>query len=136
VALALVLAACGGDEERAPTTGAGAPSAAFAAAGCPVDDPAACERASLVATGSRRATPPPALVELSYEDTFVRDDLPAETFPDCAPGETLEGHVVTGKIGTFSAEDHEAWLGEVAVACVGTCGPEAELACGNVEPWD
>ena len=153
MALALVLAACVGDEKSAPTTGAGATSAAFAASGCPVHDPAACERASLVATALEEGDTA-ALVELSYEDTFVCDDLPAETFPDCAPGETLEGHAVTGadgKIGIFSAEDYEARLGElgeVAVAGVGTCGPEdpdrrsyhvapeAELACGNAEPWD
>jgi hypothetical protein len=193
LALVLALAACGGDEESAPSTGTEAPSAAFAAAGCPVDDPAACERAALAAKALQEGDTT-ALVELSYADTFVCDDLPAEMFPDCGPGETLEGHAVTGadgKIGILSAEDYEARLAglrEVTVAGVGTCGPddpdrrsyhlafwspdgaeggslelvrrdgewsigivyadslenwetvyddpEAELACGNVEPWN
>jgi hypothetical protein len=193
LALVLALAACGGDEESAPSTGAEAPSAAFAAAGCPVDDPAACERATLAAAALQEGDTT-ALVELSYADTFVCDDLPAEMFPDCAPGETLEGHAVTGadgKIAVLASQDYEARLaelGEVNVAGVGTCGPddpdrrsyhlafwasdgaeggslelvrrdgewsigivyadslenwetvyddpEAELACGNVQPWD
>ena len=129
LALVLALAACGGGEESAPTTSAEVPSAAFAAAGCPVDDPAACERAALAATALEEGDAA-ALVELSYADTFVCDDLPAEMFPECAPGETLEGHAVTGadgKIGILSAEDYAARLaelGEVTVAGVGTCGPD------------
>jgi hypothetical protein len=129
LALVLALAACGGGEENAPTTSAEVPSTAFAAAGCPVDDPAACERAALAATALEEGDTA-ALVELSYADTFACDDLPAELFPDCAPGETLEGHAVTGadgKIGILSAEDYAARLaelGEVTVAGVGTCGPE------------
>jgi hypothetical protein len=129
LALVLALAACGGDEESAPTTGVEAPSAAFAAAGCPVDDPAACERAALAATALQEGDTA-ALVELSYTDTVVCDDLPAEMFPDCAPGQTLEGHAVTGadgQIAILSAEEYEARLaelGEVAVTGVGTCGPD------------
>jgi hypothetical protein len=191
-AVVLALAACGGDEESAPTTGAETPSAAFAADGCPVDDAAACERAALAASALQEGDTA-RLVELSFADTFVCDELPAEMFPDCAPGETLEGHAATGadgKIGILSAEDYEARLaelGEVTVAGVGTCGPDdperrsyhlafwtpdgaeggslelvrregewsigivyadtrenwetvyddpqAELACGNVQPW-
>ena len=153
---------------------------------------AACERAALAATALEEGEIA-ALVELSYADTFVCDDLPAEIFPGCAPGETLEGHAVTGadgKIEILSAQDYGARLaelGEVMVASVGTCGPddpdrrsyhlafwtadgseggslelvrregewligivyadslenwktvyddpEAELACGNVQPW-
>jgi hypothetical protein len=127
--LALALAACGGDEESAPTTSAEAPSAAFAAAGCPIDDQAACERAALAATALQEGDTV-ALVALSYADTFVCDDLPAELFPDCAPGETLEGHAMTGadrEIAILAAEEYEARLaelGEVTVAGVGTCGPE------------
>jgi hypothetical protein len=129
LAVVLALAACGGDEESTPTTGAEAPSATFAAAACPVDDAAACERAALAATALQEGDTA-RLVELSYADTFVCDELPAEMFPDCAPGETLEGHAVTGadgKIGILSAEDYEARLaalGEVTVAGVGTCGPD------------
>jgi len=125
----LALAACGGGEESAPTTSAEVPSTAFAAAGCPVDDPAACERAALAATALEEGDTA-ALVKLSYADTFVCDDLPAEMFPDCAPGETLEGHAVTGadgKIGILSAGNYAtrlAELAEVTVAGVGTCGPE------------
>jgi hypothetical protein len=129
LALALGLAACGGGEESAPTTGAEAPSSVFAAAGCPVDDPVACERAALAATALQGGDAA-ALVELSHADTFLCDDLPSEMFPDCAPGETLEGHPVTGadgKIAILSAEEYEARLGElgeVTVAGVGTCGPD------------
>jgi hypothetical protein len=129
LAFVLALAACGGDEESATTTGAEAPSSAFAAAGCPVDDPAACERAALAATALQEGDTA-ALVELSYADTFVCDDLPTEMFPDCAPGETLEGHPITGADGeivVLSADEYEAMLanlGEVTVAGVGTCGPE------------
>jgi hypothetical protein len=128
LASVLALAACGGGEESAPTTSAEEPSAPFAAAGCPVDDPSACERAALAATALQEGDSG-TLVELSYADTFVCDDLPAEMFPDCTPGETLEGHAITGadgKIAILSAEDYEARLGElgeVTVAGVGTCGP-------------
>jgi hypothetical protein len=129
LALALALVACGGGEESAPTTSAEAASPAFAPAGCPVDDPPACERAALAATALQEGDAG-ALVDLSYADTFVCDDLPAEMFPDCAPGDTLEGHAVTGadgKIAILSAEDYDsllAELGEVSVAGVGTCGPD------------
>ena len=129
LAVVLSLAACGGDEESAPTTGAEGPLVTFQAAGCPVDDPAACERAALAATAFQEGDTA-ALLELSYADTFVCDDLPAEMFPDCAPGETLEGHAVTGadgKIAILSAEEYEARLaelGQVMVAGVGTCGPD------------
>jgi hypothetical protein len=113
----LALAACGGGEE------------AFPAEGCPVDDPAACERATLVATALEEGDAA-GLVELSYADTFVCDELPAELFPDCSPGETLAGHAVTGadgKIRILSSEEYEARLadlGEVTVTGVGTCGPD------------
>jgi hypothetical protein len=120
LASALALAACGGGEESAP---------AFAPEGCPVDDAAACERAAHAATALEEGDAA-RLVELSYADTFVCDDLPAELFPDCAPGETLEGHAMTGadgEIAILSADEYEprlAELGEVTVAGVGTCGPE------------
>jgi hypothetical protein len=129
LALLLGLTACGGGAESAPTTTAQASSAAFAADACPVDDPAACERAALAATALQEGDAP-TIVDLSYADTFVCDDLPAEMFPDCAPGETLEGHAMTGadgEIAILSAEEYEARLaelGEVEVAGVGTCGPD------------
>jgi hypothetical protein len=125
----LALTACGGDEESAPATSGEAAPAAFTTDGCPVDDPAACERAALAAAALQEGDTA-ALVELSYADTFVCDDLPAEMFPDCAPGETLEGHAVTGadgKIRILSPEEYEARLGELAevtIAGVGTCGPD------------
>ena len=57
------------------------------------------------------------------------DDLPAEIFPGCALGQTLEGHAVTGadgKIGILSAEDYAARLAEPARSRspASTCGPE------------
>jgi hypothetical protein len=119
LAVVLALAACGGDEESAP----------FSADGCPVDDAAACERAALAARALQEGDAA-GLVELSYADTFVCDDLPAEMFPDCAPGKTLQGHAMTGadgKIAILATEDYEArlgGLGEVTVAGVGTCGPD------------
>lgn len=124
-ALVLALAACGGDEESATTTS----RVPFALAGCPVDDAAACARAAAATTALQEGDAA-RLVELSYADTFVCDDLPPEMFPDCSPGETLEGHAVTGadgKIRVLPAEVFEARLtefGEVTVAGVGTCGPD------------
>ena len=187
----LALTACGGDEEGAPPTSSEASPAGFTAAGCPVDDRQACERAASAATALEEGDIA-RLVELSYADAFVCDDLPAEMFPDCSPGATLEGHAVTGadgKISVLDAEEYEARLAELADATVtgiGTCGPddpdrrsyhlafwgadeggslelvrregewsigivyadslanwktvyddpEAELACGNVQPWN
>ena len=125
----LALAACGGDEEGARPTSSEASPAAFTVAGCPVDDRDACARAAAAATALQEGDTA-RLVELSYADTFVCDDLPAEMFPDCSPGETLEGHAITGadgKISVLAAEDYEARLaelGEVTITGVGTCGPE------------
>jgi hypothetical protein len=125
----LALAACGGDEESAPSIGAETTTAAFASEGCPIDDQAACARAAAAAAALEEGDTA-RLVELSYADTFICDDLPAEMFPDCSPGATLEGHAVTGadgKIDVLQADDYEARLadlGEVAVTGVGTCGPD------------
>jgi hypothetical protein len=186
----LALTACGGDEEAVSPTSSEASPAGFTAAGCPVDDREACERAAAAARALEEGDVA-LLVELSYADTFVCDDLPAEMFPECSPGENLEGHAVTGadgKISVLTVEEYEARLAELANATVtgiGTCGPddpdrrsyhlafwaadeggslelvrregewsigivyadslanwktvyddpEAELACGNVQPW-
>ncbi|MGH3058507.1 MAG: hypothetical protein ACRDPP_09715 [Gaiellaceae bacterium] len=117
----LALAACG-DED---------PSR-FAVAGCPVDEPALCERAAPAANALEEGDVA-HLVELSHLDSFACDDLPAELFPDCSPGETLEGHAFTGADGTIavlSPEEYEARLAELAgfdevtVTGVGTCGPD------------
>lgn len=126
---ALALTACGGDEEGAPPTSSEASPAEFTAAGCPVDDRRACERAASAATALEEGDVA-RLVELSYADTFVCDDLPAEMFPDCSPGETLEGHAVTGadgKISVLTVEEYEAHLAELGDATatgIGTCGPD------------
>ena len=106
LALVLALAACG--EESASTTS----DASSALAGCPVDDAEACARAAAAATALREGDTA-RLVELSYADTFVCDDLPAEMFPDCSADEALEGHAVTGadvKIRVLPAEEYEARL--------------------------
>jgi hypothetical protein len=126
---ALALAACGGDEEGAPPTNSEVSPSAFTVAGCPVDDDQACARAASAATALQEGDTA-RLVELSYADTFVCNDLPAEMFPDCSPGATLEGHAVTGadgKIAVLRADDYEARLaalGEVEVTGIGTCGPD------------
>jgi hypothetical protein len=125
----LALVACGGDEESTPPTSSETSPAAFAAAGCPVEDPELCARAATAATALHEGDTA-GLMELSYADTFVCDDLPPHLFPDCSPGATLEGHAVTGangKIRVLSAEDYEARLaelGEVEVTGIGTCGPD------------
>jgi hypothetical protein len=127
----LALAACGGDEGSAPapSTDVETTAVAFPRDGCPVDDESACTRAASAATALQEGDAG-RLVELSYADTFVCADLPAEMFPGCSPGKTVEGHAVTGadgKISVLSAEDYEARLaelGEVTITGVGTCGPE------------
>jgi hypothetical protein len=131
LAVVLALAACGGDEESV-----------FTADGCPLEDPEACARAAPAATALQEGDTA-RLVELSYADTFVCDDLPAELFPDCSPGETLEGHAVTGADGKFrvlSAAAYEARLaelGDVTVTGVGTCGPDdPDRRSYHVAFWD
>jgi hypothetical protein len=129
IAALIALAGCGGDGEGVGETGAREETTGFTAAGCPIDDPELCVRAAAAATALQQGDTG-RLVELSYADTFVCEDLRPDLFPDCSPGATLEGHAVTGadgKIGVLSAEDYEARLaelGEVTVAGVGTCGPD------------
>jgi hypothetical protein len=128
IAALLALAACGGNGEGAEETGPHE-TTGFAAAGCPVDDPGLCAQAAVAATALQQGNTG-RLVELSYADTFVCDDLPPDLFPDCSPGAALEGHAVTGadgKIRVLSPEDYEARLaelGEVTVTGIGTCGPD------------
>lgn len=129
IAALLALAACGGEGERVAETGAGETTSGFTLAGCPVDDPELCARAAAAATALEQGDTG-GLVELSYADTFMCDDLPPDLFPNCAPGATLEGHAVTGadgKISVLSVEDYQARLaelGEVEVTGIGTCGPD------------
>ena len=178
----LALAGCGGSD---------ASTEAYPAAACPVDDAALCGRAAAAAS-ALDAGDVDRLVELSYSDEFRCDELPAELFPDCAPGKVLEGHAFTdgqGEIRILAEARYRAELdrlGEAAVLGLGTCGPEdpdrrsyhlafegmhrlgslelvrregawsvgmllvdsesgwkrqfddprAELACGNVQPWE
>ena len=130
LAAVLALTACGGDEEgRARRRAARRPLTGFTRRRLSRRRPSRlCARAAAAATALEQGDAG-RLVELSYADTFVCDDLPADLFPDCSPGATLEGHAVTGadgKIGVLDAEDYEARLaelGDVTVAGVGTCGP-------------
>lgn len=120
----LALAACGGGEAPAETS-----LDAYSAAACPVDDAALCGRAAAVAN-ALVADDAGRLVELSYADEFRCDELPADLFPDCAPGRTLLGHASTdgdGRIAILSEEEYQtrlASLGRPAVLGVGTCGPD------------
>jgi hypothetical protein len=138
----LAVAGCGGE---------GSP-ARYAAAGCPVDEPAVCERAA-PAAAALAGGDAARLLELSRADAFACDDLPAELFPACSPGETLEGHAVTGADGTIAVltqAEYEArltelvGLDEMTVTGVGTCGPDdparrsyhlGYLAEQRGEPW-
>ena len=82
------------------------------------------------ATSALEAGDVDRLVELSYSDEFRCDELPAELFPDCAPGKVLEGHAFTdgqGEIRILAEARYRAELdrlGEAAVLGVGTCGPD------------
>jgi hypothetical protein len=116
----LALAGCGGSD---------ASTEAYPAAACPVDDAALCGRAAAAAS-ALVAGDIDRLVELSYSDEFRCDELPAELFPDCAPGKVLEGHAFTdgqGEIRILAEARYRAELdrlGEAAVLGVGTCGPD------------
>jgi hypothetical protein len=116
----LALVGCGGPD---------APSEAYPAAACPVDDAALCGRAA-AAANALASGDVDRLVELSYADEFRCDELPTELFPDCEAGLTLEGHAFTdgdAVIRVLSAEDYRArlaGLGEPTVLGVGTCGPD------------
>ncbi len=119
--LLLALTGCGGSD---------APSEAYPAAACPVDDAALCGRAA-AAADAPAAGDFDRLVELSYADEFRCDELPAaELFPDCAPGLVLDGHPATdgeAEIRVLSEEELRsrlAALGEADVLGVGTCGPD------------
>ena len=118
----LALPACGGEGSPAP----------FTAGGCPVDEAAFCEWAAQAATALEHGDTV-LLLGLSRADTFACDDLPAELFPECSPGETLAGHAVTGADGTIrvlASDEYEDRLAElvgfdeVTVTGVGTCGPD------------
>lgn len=116
----LALAGCGGSD---------ASTEAYPVAACPVDDAALCGRAA-AAAGALDAGDVDRLVELSYADEFRCDELPAELFPGCEPGKTLEGHAFTdgaGEIRVLAEADYRAELGRLGKAAVlglGTCGPD------------
>jgi hypothetical protein len=134
----LAITACGGSTEttRAPD------SLRFTAAGCPIDDTAFCERATLAANALVEGDVT-RLVELSTVDRFPCDEVPAELFPDCAPGQTLEGHAfftADFQVRVLSPASYRERLadlfervdqgysdahgsGELRVLGVGTCGP-------------
>jgi hypothetical protein len=116
----LALAGCGGSD---------ASTEAYPAAACPVDDAALCGRAA-AAAAALDAGDARRLAELSYADEFRCDELPAELFPDCAPGKVMRGHPVTdggGDIHVLTKDEYRSELGrlgEAAVLGVGTCGPD------------
>jgi hypothetical protein len=178
----LALAGCGGSD---------ASSEAYPAAACPIDDAALCGRAA-AAADALASGDAGRLVELSYADEFRCDELPADLFPECGPGQALNGHPVTDGEAEIRVLSPGAFhsrldsLGEAVVLGVGTCGPDdptrrsyhlafeagdqlgslelvrragewwvgmlfadteagwrqqfadprAELACGNVRPWE
>ena len=158
IALA-VLAGCAGSDGDAGSggvagsggdAGSGAPAVSspgggttgFPAAGCPVPDPAVCERAGAAAV-ALTAGDVPALLELSVAEEFDCDALPAELFPDCTPGQVLHGYARSGGDGLIRILDRDAFraelaalsdlvvpaftddvgTGELRVLGIGTCGP-------------
>ena len=152
IALA-VLAGCAGsdvDTGSGRVAGSGAPAVSspgadvtgFPAAGCPVPDSAVCERAG-AAAAALTAGDVPALLELSVVEEFDCDALPAELFPDCAPGQMLHGYARSGGDGLIRVLDRDAFraelaalfdlvvpaftddvgTGELRVLGIGTCGP-------------
>jgi hypothetical protein len=116
----LALAGCGGSD---------ASPEAYPAAACPVDDAALCGRAA-AAADALAAGDVDRLVALSYADEFRCDELPADLFPECAPGQILEGHPFTdgtAEIRVLTEEELRsrlARLGEPVVLGMGTCGPD------------
>lgn len=130
-AVLLAAAACGGED------------AGFSPSGCPVDDAALCERA-VAAADALVAGDVDRLVELSRLEPFACDELPPDLFPDCAPGQALEGHAFSTsepRIRILQPQEYRSRLagllervdpdysdergsGELQVRGVGTCGPD------------
>ena len=149
IAALCALAGCGGDEESVGETGARETTTGFAAAGCPIDDPELCVRAAAAATALQRGDTG-RLVELSYADAFVCEDLPVVGVGTCGPddpdrrsyhlafwtasrdeGGSLElvRRQSEWSIGIVYADSLANWKSVYD-------DPETELACGNVQPWN
>jgi hypothetical protein len=143
--LVLVVLGGGCSDSGTPVPPAPAPSALptrVAAAGCPVEDAAACARiaegANALAAGDTAA-----LRALSIVETFDCDDTPADVVPACKPGVVLSGYgrfAVDTRISVVPPGEYESFFGgllgrvdpaytdergtgALAVMGVGTCGP-------------
>jgi hypothetical protein len=146
------MAACGATPEptNTPPTNAApltpTPSAGrsgFTAEGCPVPDTAFCARGTQAAT-ALVAGDVSTLMGLTWEETFVCDEVPANMVTGCASGKVLKGYAVfDGAAGNMRVYDANAYRqqltqlldrvdpafsdarggGAVNVLGVGTCGP-------------
>jgi hypothetical protein len=139
----LAVTACGGgDETTGEDPARSQDSPRFTPTGCPIDDTDFCDRAAIAANALVEGDVA-RLVELSAVDRFPCDEVPAELFPDCAPGRTLEGHAFfTGdfQVRVLSPAHYRERLaslservdpsysdahggGELRILGIGTCGP-------------
>jgi hypothetical protein len=117
--LAAGLAACGYQPEIEPpgaatggtsgpppvaSTGPVSTTPTFTADGCPVDDPAFCERAAFLAN-ALVLSDADAVYDLSRRVSMDCTDLDREVFPQCEDQGTLEGYVVGDHQGHLFVED-------------------------------
>ncbi len=99
-----------GSQASGPTT-AGA-ATAFAPGGCPVDDPAFCERATALATALLQHDAD-AVFDLSRSERFDCAGLDEEIFPQCEDRNVLKGYAVgdyQGQIFYLSADRYSGYL--------------------------
>ena len=148
VALTVIVTGCDGARPSSSGSTSSTPSPGWAArtsfppAGCPLDDPAACQVIGEAAT-SLVAGDAEGLLRLHRPDVFDRSEVEVEIFPACAEGGVLRGHPiasaafgievlspsryqrqlvsVVGAIDPSFEDDHGD--GTMKVLGVGTCGP-------------
>jgi hypothetical protein len=95
-----------------PADATGSEPASFDPAGCPVDDPAFCRRASALATAIV-AQDARAVFRLSLSERFDCAGLDDEIFPQCEDREVLNGYAVgdyQGQIVYLSANRYQNYL--------------------------
>lgn len=105
VVTGVLLAGCSGestggspaDPPSSPTVGGAPPSSPgqLSARGCPVAEPDLCTAVAAAANALVDGDVA-ALLEHSWAEEVRCDEVPADLFPDCAPGRVLNGYGRTG----------------------------------------